>query len=346
MLKKITLGLLVFISFYLLLPFLSALGMGAIFAVLFYPWMKRIDRGRFPNSLAAGLFMLAVTLIIFLPVISMSIVGVKAGLHELKQFKGTNQASGEVALNYEMLDHLFESSGIPSLLQGISRVFPFDPAQISTLLKDFIMSILAKVGDALSHFIASIPSTMLAFTVFLFSMYYFLADGGQFLRVFRQRSFFSDEQTNQIFAAFSGLCRSVILASVVTGGVQALLATIATLAVGIRQPVMVFGTTFVASFIPLIGSFPVLLTLSLYQLFTGHPVQAIVLIASAVVIGSVDNFIRPQIIHGGSNLHPLISFVAALGGLELFGMSGLFLGPIILGMTLEIVRILQNESAA
>ena len=84
--------------------------MGAIFAVLFYPWMRRIELGWFPNSLAAGLFTLAVTVVLFIPIATMTVSGVKSGLKELKQIKHLNTDAGGTSSD-EFLDKMFTSAG-------------------------------------------------------------------------------------------------------------------------------------------------------------------------------------------------------------------------------------------
>jgi len=345
MIKKIAIACLALFATYILSPYLAAVGMGAIFAVLFYPWMKRIDRGRFPNSLAAGLFTTGVTLLIFVPVIAIMIGSVNTGLNELKRIKRMNPASTEAASSEVVLDKMFASSGFESFLERTSRVLPIDPVQASEHIKDIIINLTGRLGGVLSAFIGSIPNMLIEFVVFLFALYYFLADGMLFLQGIKKNSVFNSADTQSLFVTFSGLCRSVLVASVITGGIQALLAMITCFALGIHQSILVFPIVLVASFVPLIGSFPIMMGMSFYQFIAGNTVAAVVLLAAGFFIGTVDNFIRPQIIRGGSNLHPLLSFVSALGGLQIFGMSGLFLGPVICGLAVEAIKIIQRDAS-
>lgn len=342
--KKISIGLMTALFFYVLSPFLAALGMGAIFAVLFYPWMKRIDRGRFPNSLAAGLFTLAVTLLFFLPVSGLVVTGVRSGLNELRQIKRMSPAPSAPSSSEEVLDKMFTSVGLEGLLARSAKVVPIDPTQVSDQLKELIVNVATRVGDELSIFISHIPSKLVAFAVFLFSLFYFLADGPRLLELLRRRSIFNETETQKIFGSFSGLCRSVILASIISGGAQATLAMGVSIAVGINQFLMVFLIVFVASFIPVIGSFPVIISMAIYQLINGHTTAGIILGISSLVIATIDNFIRPQVIKGSSNLHPLVGFASALGGLEMFGVTGVFLGPVLCGLCLELIGTVYSDS--
>src|SRR4051812_17370357 len=117
MLKKVTISALILFSLYLLSPFLGAVGMGAIFAVLFHPWMKKIDRGGFPNSLAAGLFMLGATLVFFLPVMAVLIGSVRSGLSELRSIKRLAPEPTLATSSEVVLDNFFAGSGVDAFLE-------------------------------------------------------------------------------------------------------------------------------------------------------------------------------------------------------------------------------------
>jgi predicted PurR-regulated permease PerM len=72
--------------------------------------------------------------------------------------------------------------------------------------------------------------------------------------------------------------------------------------------------------------------------------HGIAMLVMAIVIAAVDNFVRPLVLRGGSaNLHPLLAFVAAFGGLQTFGFIGVFLGPIVAGLFVATVQILLND---
>ena len=343
MARKCVIALIVLSGLYVLSPFLVEMGMGAIFAVLFYPWMKRIEHQRFPNRLAAGLFTLAATTLLFLPVCLMTIAGVKSGLNELALIKHQHPEAG-TGSSSDVLDNMLQSTGVERLLVRAARVAPIDSGQMSEQIKELLVNTAGHIGDALSRFISHIPNMLLAFSVFLFSMYYFLADGLKFVVVIRERSFFTKAETEKLMTTFSGLCRSVILASVISGCAQATMAAAVSLAVGIRQFPLVFLIILIASFIPLLGSFPIMAGMALYQYTSGNPIASLALTIAAVVVASIDHVIRPQVIRGHSNLHPLLGLISALGGLEILGISGVFLGPVLCGLFIEVLELARAKT--
>jgi predicted PurR-regulated permease PerM len=102
------------------------------------------------------------------------------------------------------------------------------------------------------------------------------------------------------------------------------------------------------SMIPMAGAFVVWVPAALYLLATGHWGKAIVLtVWGALVIGSVDNFLRPKLVGEKTRLHELLIFFSVLGGLQVFGVIGLVLGPVVVAVTIALLDVLRqaDESA-
>jgi predicted PurR-regulated permease PerM len=89
---------------------------------------------------------------------------------------------------------------------------------------------------------------------------------------------------------------------------------------------------FVTAFIPLVGSVPVTVSTAGILLLTGHLTAGVFLSIMAVIVALIDNLARPFVLKGASNLHPLLAFAGALGGIQTMGFAGVFLGPILVGL--------------
>jgi predicted PurR-regulated permease PerM len=102
-----------------------------------------------------------------------------------------------------------------------------------------------------------------------------------------------------------------------------------------------------ASLIPVVGTALVWLPAALYLMLTGDSGWGVFLIAWGVVmVGSVDNFLRPLFMQGGSAMNTVSIFFALLGGIHLFGLMGLLYGPLIFAVTLVLFRLYEQEFAA
>ncbi|MDP3176752.1 MAG: AI-2E family transporter, partial [Spirochaetaceae bacterium] len=125
--------------------------------------------------------------------------------------------------------------------------------------------------------------------------------------------------------------RQLLLGYFLVSAFQAGMMFLLCLVFSIKGPLVIAFLTAVASFIPMLGTALVWLPISAGIALGGDTVQAIAFCAlSAVFVATLDNFIRPVLLHERLKIHPLLIFFSILGGLQLFGFNGVVLGPLIL----------------
>jgi predicted PurR-regulated permease PerM len=96
--------------------------------------------------------------------------------------------------------------------------------------------------------------------------------------------------------------------------------------------------------IPLAGSFLVWLPLSIYLMVTGHWTKAVLLILwGALVVSTVDNFLRPRLLRNQTRLHELFVFFSVLGGISVFGLLGIVLGPVVVAITIGLLQTFRHS---
>jgi predicted PurR-regulated permease PerM len=94
------------------------------------------------------------------------------------------------------------------------------------------------------------------------------------------------------------------------------------------------------SMVPMLGAFLVWVPAAIYLALTGHWAKAVMLaVWGTLVIGMVDNFLRPKLVGSRTRLHELLIFFAVLGGLNVFGVLGVVLGPVVVAITLALVDV-------
>jgi predicted PurR-regulated permease PerM len=134
--------------------------------------------------------------------------------------------------------------------------------------------------------------------------------------------------------------------------IQAVLATIGMTVVGIDRAVLLGGLVAIGAMIPGVGTGIVMIPVILFLFLSGSLVPAIaLLIWSVVVVGLVDNFVGPQLMSRGNNMHPFIILLSVLGGLSLFGPIGFLVGPVVVTLFLVLLEIynhyiVQEQSVA
>ncbi|OFZ84575.1 MAG: hypothetical protein A3K03_01470 [Bdellovibrionales bacterium RIFOXYD1_FULL_44_7] len=331
--RKIISAILIGLFVYVASPLLLPLAMGAVFAVLFFPWLKALEKRKVPVPLASAILTIGVSLGLLLPVAILAFMAAKTGLQQLRMWKEAPHAT-EATLFHQLV----EMPWAKKIIDYVTSWFPIGVEELATATQDLASSIGLKIADLLAALFTQLPSMAMGLAITVLSIFFFLADGKRLLSFIRENSVLSKRHTDKLFAAFAGMCRSVVLATVVSGFIQAIIYSLAVFFVGAKNAPLIGFLVFLASFIPLIGSFPLTIGVAVQQFFIGNRTAGTVLLIMAIITSLSDNVVRPLVLKGGAQLHPLLAFVAAFGGLQVLGFSGVFLGPIIAGLFVVTIK--------
>jgi predicted PurR-regulated permease PerM len=150
--------------------------------------------------------------------------------------------------------------------------------------------------------------------------------------------------TRELLSEFRRVGRMTILGTVLTGLVQGLLASIGYWISDVPEPLFFGIATALASLIPAVGTLLIWVPAGLYLFANGQPARAIVELVwgTLIVVGFSDYVIRPRLV-GDSAMPALLVFVGLFGGLEAFGLSGLILGPVLMGVAVAVLRLYARE---
>ncbi|QGJ70026.1 Hypothetical protein PBC10988_17150 [Planctomycetales bacterium 10988] len=193
-------------------------------------------------------------------------------------------------------------------------------------------------------FVADAVGAIVGFVIFILSLHYFFADGESILKTFQEFSPLESEEEILLFTRFERICRGVILATLVAGLVQGILAGIGFAIVGMDQVVLLAIATMLFSFIPFLGATSVWLPVVIYLfLQERYGAGTFLLIYGGGVVSTIDNVIKPYVIHGHSNIHPLVALITVLGALQWIGLWGIFLGPIVAAFFYALLQIFYNK---
>jgi predicted PurR-regulated permease PerM len=139
------------------------------------------------------------------------------------------------------------------------------------------------------------------------------------------------------------VARSVLLGNLLTGLCQGLVGGIGLALVGL--PGLFWGAVMVvASLIPIVGTALVWVPAAGYLLLAGRWKSALFLVGwSVLLVGSIDNFVRPFLMGGAGGLSPFFVFLAIMGGLQYFGLAGVLYGPLVLAFAAVVLFIYKEE---
>ena len=189
--------------------------------------------------------------------------------------------------------------------------------------------------------------------VLTISLYYFLIDGPKLIRAAMRLSPLDNKYEQELFAEFGNVSRAVVLATLLSAMVQGLLAGLGYWAVGAKPLFLLTLLTGLLAMVPFVGAAAVWVPVSLWVMFAqptelaeeaGRLIPGIGLaVYGAVIVSMADNLIKPWVLAGQSNLHPLLGLLSVLGGVKTLGPIGLLVGPMVVSFLQALLNMLNAE---
>jgi len=327
-----------YLSYRLIAPFLVPVFLAVVLVVVSAPLYNFFQRvtGKRP-WLASALTCLLLTIIIALPFFFIASVI-------------TSQALDL----YTTVSNLLQGDQLAKSFQaGLGRFTPYlerlqDALGLShaDVLKQ-VGEIVRKVSNLLYENLAGLlkgfTNLIIGFALVLFVTFYLLMDGGDLVEKLASLSPLPQQTNERIKKDILDSLRATLKGSVVLALIQGVAGGLGFGVFGVPNALF-WGTVMVfASVVPIVGTALVWVPAGIYLIVLGETGKALGVMAWCLTAGLVcDNLLRPRLIGGQANLHPLLTFFSVLGGLSLFGIVGLILGPLILAVLLSLLEVYQR----
>jgi predicted PurR-regulated permease PerM len=314
--------LFVYLSWVLVAPFASAVLLAAVSTLIGRPFFKKLNHLGLSRTLSAAL---VTTLLIVLFVGPVSTFAVLA----IKDAQTYMASSGEA--------HKFIIEGSQKLLSGIPKwmTAQLNWTSIQNQLNDVVKHVLNIVLNAAS----SLPNTLLQFAIASLTLFFFLKDGPTLMRWVLKTIPFDPRVVKTLKETTYDTTLSAFSASFWTAAAQSLLVFFAFYSLSIPGQFLAAGAAFIFAWIPLLGTAPVVVLGLIYLASQTLWTKFVILCVLGLVIGVSDNAIRAVLLKGDKGLHPMIGLLSVLGGIEVFGILGVILGPIIATLSIALLKI-------
>jgi len=320
-------GVALYLCWLMLRPFIAVLAWAAVLVIVFYPVHKRLALKIKRPGLCALLSSTLVIVIVVLPLTFLTIMV-------------ANELAGFVRSLPSHLDQLVDPTGAITgrVSNWINERFGMD----ATSLQEFVVEQLRSLSSAVLGQSVGIMGNVLGAIVKSFfvviTMYYLFRDGDKIVKALPSALPFGTDQSEAMLARINQVIGASVYGVVTIALLQGLLGGLAFLVLGVPSPILWGVVLGFVCMIPIAGSFFVWLPASIYLMTTGHLTKGILLIVwGALVISTIDNFLRPKLIKNQTKLHELFVFFSVLGGISLFGLLGIVLGPVVLAITLGLL---------
>lgn len=311
---------------WILQPFYGAILWAIVGAVIFAPLYRRLLRSTEKPSLAATIAVLLITAMVILPLamVATSLVREATGIYAKVQ-------SGEINFG-AYVQQVFDAlpGWIRSLLDRVNL------PDLSTL-RESLSSGLMKGGQALAPQALTIGLNtfdfLLGLGIMLYLLFFLLRDGAYLADRLKRAIPLREDQKSALFSRFAIVVRATVKGGILVAIVQGTLGGLAFWFLGVRAPLLWAVLMTFLSLLPAIGAGIVWLPVAIYFLATGSIWQGVFLIAWGVlVIGLVDNLLRPYLVGKDTKLPDYVVLLSTLGGIQVFGLNGFVIGPVIAAM--------------
>lgn len=318
--------------------FLGPIAWAAILAMLFFPFYRIVIgwcRGR--ETLAALTLTLLITGGVLLPTISLSSVITREAIG-LYQRTSEYVSSGTLASD---VDRLRASR----LGRWIDRLEGYD-IDWNAVARSSVDTAGTLIVAQVTSVAKNVAVFLFDFTIMVFTLFFLFRDGERMYRALRDMIPMDPAHKDAIFSVLYQTLSAVTQGMVATALAQGVLTWVALWGLGLPYTAFLGVAAGVLSLVPFVGAAGAWIPCTIYLAATGDVVRALILLVyGSVVISMVDNVLRPLLIGGQTRLPTLFLFFGILGGVQVYGVLGLFLGPVLLAIALAFIRIYQEQFA-
>lgn len=311
--------------FAILSPYMVSVLTGLVLAVVFYPAYARLRR-HLPRWAAALVVTLGAIGLVVIPISLLAVGAFRQGATVLAQV-----STGEAPTITELIERL--QAWLPS-----ASVIG-TPDEIRVMMQPALNRLSQVASGVVIRELQALPSLLVQLVLIALSTYFLLVDGRALFRWIAERIPLSAHIRRLLVDSFQGATTSVVLASVVAAATQSLVLLIGFWALSVPSALLGAGSAFVLAWIPTFGTLPVWSSAALYLYISGSTTRAIIMVVIGLVVGLVDNIVRPLVLRGRQAMHPMVSLLAIFGGLTTFGLTGVFLGPLLASVSISLLEL-------
>jgi predicted PurR-regulated permease PerM len=325
-------ALLLVACFWLALPYLPAITWGAALAIIAWPVQRRMRRTFSNPDLAAAASLGVVLVTILLPVVLIS--------YQL----GREAAAAANRLNGQSLESLLRRklAEIPAAEQLIGWL---DHADVD--LEQTARNLVASYTSFGSDVALGSITALIQFLVAMYLLYHLFRDRAAFLHGARNLLPLTREEGDLVLTRAADSVHANLYSSVVTSLIDATSFGLLFWLFGIPSPLLWSVVMFVLAIIPVLGAGLIWVPAVIYMALSGRWPQAAMLLGWGIFTAIyIDNVLLARLAGGRMRMHPVLMLIAFLGGLALFGMSGMILGPAILAVTSAVLAVWKQRAGA
>ncbi|MDY7033417.1 MAG: AI-2E family transporter [Thermodesulfobacteriota bacterium] len=327
------------LSFLILRDYLVSLVVGALIAYLLFPLYDRLSE-KLRSTKLAGIILSLISVLLILLFLAILIPPlilqarqlysnaehiITSQIEELKNCPDNDSNDLKCRLS-KKISGLIDKEGIKEKLESVTK-------QVSLFL-----------AKSLTIIIGSIATLIISVAIILFSVFYFLENGTEIKDTVIDILPMKTSYKNKVLMRIEDTVKAIVVGNVSTAFLQGLAGGLIFFILGIPSSLFWGFLIFIFAFVPAVGSSIIWVPAAVILILKGSILKSIILIAySMIILGAIDNILKPKLISDRINLSSFVIFLAVLGGLKFFGVVGLLFGPLIIALLSTFIQIYREE---
>lgn len=321
-----------YLCWLMLQPFIEVLLWAIVLVVIFYPVHRRIvERTGNPGwSAVVSCLLVIVTILVPLTLVTLAVAREMSGMAQ------NLQANVEA-----FLDPNSPTTG--RFLRWLAQYVDLDQLRSQQFIVERLKGMSGAIANRTFGFVGGVLVAVVEIFFVIFTMYYIFRDGDQLKLALHNVLPLDESQSHEIIERTGDVISASVYGVLVIAAIQGTLGGLAFWVLGLPSPLLWGVVMLFMSMIPMAGSFVVWVPAAIFLAVNGEWGKALALaVWGGLVIGTVDNFLRPKLVGEKTRLHELLIFFSVLGGLQIFGVLGLVLGPVIVAITLALLEVFRQ----
>jgi predicted PurR-regulated permease PerM len=318
-------------------PFFGAMTWAAFLAFLLFPLNVRWRRHLRGKGMAAGVLTVLAPIVILLPLSALSIdfvTQISALLQKLQ--KSATQWDIKSLSDLQQFPWIARANGWLQENAGVSAT------QVQSWLVSGTQHFLQRAAGFGGSFFLGALDSLLSFAIMLFLLFFFLRDGDVMMERARNLIPMDEGRKDRLFDQLSNVTRAIMFGTSVTAIAQGLLIGIGFAIAGLPSPVVFGVMAALLSMLPIGGAAFVWIPAAIWLFVDGRWGYGIFMLAWGLMLGGLDNVLRPVLISGRAKISALAVFIGVLGGIPAFGAIGVIAGPVALSLALALIEFAEE----
>ncbi len=255
---------------------------------------------------------------------------------------GFQESAVELSRQYGVLKTALLGGTYWGFAKEIANPSPKEIQSRTVQFVDYLRPKLVSVTGATGAFFVR---TIFGGVILLVATFFFFLDGPSMIKNMMHLSPLDDRYEEELLLEFDRISRAVVLATLLSALVQGLTAGIGYYFAGMESLPLLIMLTCMFALVPFVGPAVVWVPVCCYLAFyENRPTAAIALACWGIlVVATIDNFVKAFVLHGQSQLHPLLALLSVLGGVQALGPVGIVVGPMVVALLQTLLSILQRE---